>query len=137
MCKLLIKLNIFALLLILPLQGFAAASMLHCQMMLSGKTTVSQMAGLHKMKAGDSQAMQSEKMSEHCKTMQMSADKNTDETSNPICPHCFTCGIYSPMLLTSFKPVTAQFDSHILYSDVESHFTSFIPQRPLHPPAVS
>jgi protein-disulfide isomerase len=135
MRKLLIKLNIFSLLLILPLQGFAAASMLHCQMMFTGKAAVSQMSSVHKIKSDGSQAMQSEKMSEHCKTMQMNIDKNIDETSNPICPHCFTCGIYSPMLLASFKPVTTQFDSRTIYSDVESHFTSFIPPGPLHPPS--
>lgn len=132
MCKLLIKLNIFALLLILPLQGFAAASMLHCQMMNAGKIATSQMSAMHKMKADSSQA---EQMSEHCLRMQKKATEDTGDTPNTICPHCSACGIYAPALLTSLEPITVQFESHSVYRDIDSHFTSFIPQRPLHPPS--
>jgi hypothetical protein len=136
MRNLLIKFNIFALLGILPLQSFAAASMLHCQKMNAGKAAVSQMSSMHKMKQDKSQAAQPVKMTEHCQGMQMNADKNTGDASNTICPHCYTCGIYTPALLTSFEPLPAQFDSSTLYRDIESRFTSFIPPSPLHPPSL-
>lgn len=135
MYKLLIKFNIFVLLLILPLQGIVAASMLHCQMMNVGKATATTMSAMHKMKADVLQATQSEQMSEHCKGMQKQTDENTGDTPNTICPHCYTCGIYSPALLTSFEPIAVQFDSHTIYREVDSRFTSFIPHRPLHPPS--
>jgi hypothetical protein len=132
MRKLLIKLNIFLLLLILPLQGFAAASMLHCQMTNAGKTAASKMSAMHKMKA---ESAPSEQLSEHCKGMQKQTDENTSNTPNTFCPHCSACGIYSPALLTSFEPIAIQFDSHAVYRDIDSRFTSFIPHRPLHPPS--
>ncbi|MGB8764655.1 MAG: hypothetical protein WCD07_07675 [Burkholderiales bacterium] len=134
MRKLLIKLNILALLLILPLQGFAAASMLHCQMMNVGNAAASQMSAMHEMKTD---ASQSEQRFEHCQGMQKQATENTGDTPNTICPHCYTCGIYSPAMLTSFEPIAAQFSSQIHYREVDSRFTSFVPHRPLHPPAVS
>ena len=132
MHKLLIKLNIFILLLILPLQGLAAASMLHCQMMNGGNAAASQMSAMHEMKTDSSQV---EQMSEHCKGLQKTAAENTDDSQNTVCPHCYTCGIYSPALLTSFEPIAEQFASQTHYREVDSRFTSFIPQRPLHPPS--
>ncbi len=134
MYKLLIKLNIFVLLLILPLQGFAAASMMHCQMMNAGKITTSLMSA--KLNTEASQTTQSEQISEPCHGTQMKTDKNTDEASNSICPHCYTCGIYSPALLPRLAPLSEQFDSHMVYHDIDSRFISYIPQRPLHPPSL-
>jgi hypothetical protein len=131
MHNLLIKLNIFALLLILPLQGYAAAGMVLCQKMNGGAVMQNKDAS-----SADAQNMArpSDKMPCHSASA-ASADNSAGDTTNSVCPHCFTCGIYSPALMTSVEPVTVPFVSRDLYVEFQSHFTSFIPQSPLHPPS--
>ena len=131
MRKFLIKLNIFALLLILPLQAYAAAGMVLCQKMNGGAALQSMAAN---QAAAHKAATPSVKMPCHTAPADPT-DSNTSDAANSVCPHCFTCGIYSPALMTSVGPLAVVFSSRDVYVDFQSHFTSFIPQSPLHPPS--
>lgn len=137
MHNLLIKFNIFLLLLVLPLQGFAAASLLHCQKFNLTNESIKTAAGAHERPANDNQMAQSETMSENCHGAAAEAKKSAGQApSKSICPHCDACGIYSPALLTGREPVAPRFTSTVVFSDVDVHYTSFFPQGPLHPPSL-
>lgn len=133
MRKFLIKLNIFALLLILPLQGYAAAGMVLCKKMNGG--AVMQNKGASKADA-QNRARLSDKMPCHTAPAD-STDNNAGDAINSVCPHCFTCGIYSPALMTRVEPLAVLSIPRDVYVEFQSHFTSYIQQSPLHPPSAA
>ncbi|MGB9151122.1 MAG: hypothetical protein WCB36_12840 [Burkholderiales bacterium] len=137
MCNLLIKLNILLLLLVLPLQGFAAASLLHCQRFNPANASIAKTAGAHEQPPDSNQMAQSDSKSENCHGAAPKATKSAGEApSKSICPHCDSCGIYSPALMTGHEPVAPRFTPTVLFSDVDANYTSFFPQGPLHPPSL-
>ncbi len=138
MKKLLIKLNIVLLILILPLQGFAAATMVACQSMHDVRAEAALVIAAQPTTDSKNPDLQSAATTEDChgaSAKNSVKTKSATDKTTTICPHCFACGIYAPALLTFSQPLTVKISEHVAYRELDSRFTSFIPQTPLHPPS--
>lgn len=112
------------MLLVLPLQTFASASMQVCAMSHPGPVA-HQAAMPHTAMADDAMA-----------ACHDSGKSDTVPTQH-VCDHCPVCHLASALLVPAIAPALGTHFTHGVIPHVDAAFTGFIPDSPERPPRTS